>query len=364
MEKVLFVSTEMGMGGAENALTELALRMPDFGLIPTVVSLRPRPPSGRDSLVNRLENQGISVQFLNVTRSTQFFHAVRQLRKIIDQCAAKAALSFLFHANIVTAFATAARRETRHFAGIRVAEPNAWRNRLEAWALSRCAGVICVSDGVQQNFSRYFRDANRLWVIPNGVKDFGDCAPVDLSSIGIEKDDPVLLFMGRMHPQKGLDWALPHVGTLLERFGELHFVALGEGPAAEFLEQTALGKSWSPRVHFLGFQNDVGGYLKRAKCLLLPSRWEGMPNVVLSAMSAALPVIASNETGARKMLGDESEVQTFAFGDKNELIEKAIQILSNDDLRLRISAANRAACANFSWDKMAAAYARRFSEAR
>jgi glycosyltransferase involved in cell wall biosynthesis len=364
MKPVVFISTELEIGGAENALTEIALRMPPMGYMPTVVSLRARPREGRDALVVRLEKEHLAVRFLDLKRPTQFFRGVADLRRVFEQNGATIALSFLFHANVVTAFAASSRKTVRHFAGIRVAEPSTWRNRLEAWALSRCAGVICVSEGVKQNFSRYFRDANRLCVIPNGVKRYVDYAPTDLSTIGIAEGAPVLLFMGRLHPQKGLDWALPHVGKVLERLEHLHFVIVGEGSHEDedLLERLALGKSWSERVHFLGFQNGVGGFFKRASCLFLPSRWEGMPNVVLSAMSAGIPVIASSETGAREILGAESEVQTFAFGNGSELIEKLMQILNCEELTKRISAANLEASANFSWDKVAAEYARRFSE--
>src|SRR5436189_6300349 len=109
MKNVVFVSTELGMGGAENAMTEIALRMPALGYMPTVVSLRPRPKSGRDSLVVRLETENFAVRFLDLTRPTQFFSGVRSLRRILDEKEATAALSFLFHANVVTAFATSSR---------------------------------------------------------------------------------------------------------------------------------------------------------------------------------------------------------------------------------------------------------------
>lgn len=362
MNPILLVCTELEVGGAEKALTEIALRLPELGFAPTIVSLRPRPAGSRDSLVVRLEGASIPVRFLNLTRPTQILGGIRELRRMLRESSATIALSFLFHANVLTGFATARERGVRHFAGIRVAEPSRWRNRLEAWALKRCAGVLCVSNEVKRNFLPYFRDESRMSVIPNGAVPWKRVPAIDLQRIGIAESEKVILFVGRLHPQKGLDWALPHVGKVLEKIGDAHFVILGDGPQNNALERLAVGHLYSDRIHFVGFHKDPNPYYARAHCLLLPSRWEGMPNVVLEAISAGLPVLATRESSAGEIFNSESPAQLFAFGDYVALVDKLTAILSDEKLSQHLSAENRECSRRFLWDEVAAAYARRFSE--
>lgn len=361
MKNVVLVSTELGVGGAENALTQIAVRLPNHGFCPTLVSLRPRPQPGRDSLVIKLEQAKLAVQCLDITRPTQFFSAVSALRRICDETDARIVLSFLYHANVIAAFAASRRPRLRHLAGIRVAEPNAWRNRIEAWALRRCDGVICVSEAVQRNLLRYFADPARVSVIPNGVAAGPNTPAVNLSSIGIAEGDRVMLFVGRLHPQKGLDWALPAIARVLASKPNLHLVILGDGPQAEALERLALTLPGHERIHFLGFQSDLAGYFARASCLILPSRWEGLPNVVLEAMAAGLPVLASDRSNADEIFNSKSSSQLFAFGNEKEFVEKLSRLVSDEAFAKQIGAENREKSQQFSWDAIAEKYAQRLA---
>lgn len=364
MKNVVFVSTELGIGGAEKALTEIALRMPALGYMPTIVSLKSRPSPGRDVLVEKLEQASLNVRFLDASNPLQFPSAIRNLRRVVAEKNASLALSFLHHANVVTAFAVGRNDKVRHLAGIRVAEPSRWRNRLEAWALRCCDEVICVSEGVKRNFASYFRDPQRLVVIPNGVNTWKERSLADLSAIGISKEDTVILFVGRLHLQKGLDWALPFVSKVLEQAPSCHFVVLGDGPQTEFLERSALSLPTHERIHFLGFQSELAPYFARAHCLLLPSRWEGMPNVVLEAMAAGLPVLASHESSAGEIFNSpsqpESPAQLFVFGNGKELTEKLVRLVLDTNAAQQLGAENREKSQRFSWDVIATEYARRF----
>jgi glycosyltransferase involved in cell wall biosynthesis len=361
MQNVLLITTELGVGGAEKALTEIALRMPNLGYSPTVVSLKPRPASGRDQLVLRLEDAHLAVRFLDTTRPHQFFSATRKLRAILGENGAAVALSFLFHANLLTALAIGG-RSIRHFAGIRVAEPNRWRNRLEALVLRRATGVICVSKSVAKHFGQFFGDSRRIEVIPNGIDPFGNIPPIDLSNLGVGPEAQIILFIGRLHPQKGLDWAIQNLDRVMEEHSNLHLIIVGDGPQSETLEQTCLNKHFSERVHFLGFQEETASFLARARCLLLPSRWEGLPNVILEAMAAGKPVIASHLSAADELFSaDVASSQVFRFGNADDFVEKLSCVVTDDALAARLGTANRTQSEKFSWDTIAAHYARRLA---
>jgi starch synthase (maltosyl-transferring) len=81
--------------------------------------------------------------------------------------------------------------------------------------------------------------------------------------------------------------------------------------------------------------------MQASEVVVLPSRWEGMPNVVLEAMAAGLPVVASQTHGVLQLLGPNSDEQMCPPGDARELAHKLIAILRDQELRCRLGKANQ-----------------------
>ncbi len=106
---------------------------------------------------------------------------------------------------------------------------------------------------------------------------------------------PRFVAVGRLTAQKGLDRLLtafagcsPHVSLTI----------LGEGSARRELEELRTTLALERNVAFKGFEHNAPSWLAGADALLLPSRWEGMPNVALEALACGTPVIAAPEAGA------------------------------------------------------------------
>ena len=81
------------------------------------------------------------------------------------------------------------------------------------------------------------------------------------------------------------------------------------------------------RVHFAGWRTDVPEILAASSLLVLPSAWEGMPNVVLEAMASRLPVVATDVEGVRELLGPAAARQTVRYGDTKALIDKVVSFI-------------------------------------
>jgi starch synthase (maltosyl-transferring) len=110
-------------------------------------------------------------------------------------------------------------------------------------------------------------------------------------------------------------------------------------------------------VRFAGWRADIPAILAASASLVLPSQWEGMPNVVLEAMASRLPVVASDVEGVRELLGEGAKVQTVRFGDGRALAERLLRVLSDAQLAAELGAANRRRVAeSFGIDRMVAAY--------
>ncbi|MDP6468491.1 MAG: glycosyltransferase [Pirellulaceae bacterium] len=357
--RVALVITELNVGGAERCLTQLAIGLNRRRFEPLVIAIAPRPLDEQLTLVNLLEAAQVPVRFLNVSSKWQLPIGVWRLRRILAAFEPDVVQSFLFHADVLTCLAGGGRR-CRSFLGLRVADPTRWRQRCERWVAGQATAVVCVSEAVSQ----YARDeakiqATKLVVIPNAIDVEIQCSvkPLDLMSIGIGGSRRVILCVGRLHKQKGMDWLLETMPAVFERLPEHDLLIVGTGPDETRLRAQARDLKIDDRVHFAGWRDDVPRLMAASSQLVLTSRWEGMPNVILEAMAAALPIVATNTHGVRELLGADHARQTVEFGDSLALIDRLASFGRDDELAARIGAANLSrAVANFSLEGMVTAY--------
>lgn len=111
-------------------------------------------------------------------------------------------------------------------------------------------------------------------------------------TLGLPGDGRIALFLGRLDPlQKGLDRLLAAIARAgAARLRDWTFVFVGDGPGRAMIED---GAALGVRQVLVPWTDDPGAYLAAADVMLLPSRWEGVPLVMLEAMQAGLPILAS-----------------------------------------------------------------------
>src|SRR5439155_4746020 len=112
-----------------------------------------------------------------------------------------------------------------------------------------------------------------------------DVPPRSLSELGVPYGRRVMLFVGRLDRQKGLDLFFQELPAIFRELPDHDLLLIGNGPQAAALQHCARRLRVQDRVHFGGWRNDVPSIMAAADLLVLPSRWEGMPNVVLEAMA-------------------------------------------------------------------------------
>lgn len=223
--------------------------------------------------------------------------------------------------------------------------------------------MACVSQRVARQAQSVGVDSNRIVVIPNGVDvaRFAAAAPVETSALGVAPGRKVLLSIGRLDLQKGFDWLLEQMPRLLSQLPDHDWVVVGEGPQRESLEQQAMRLDVARRVHWVGWQPDTARLLAAASLVLLPSRWEGMPNVLLEAMASGLEVVATRVEGVTELLGDEAEAQSAELGDEEGFAARVLERAGAPQGE-RGEANRRRVAAHFSLDGMIHAYARLYDE--
>ncbi|MEK6237753.1 MAG: glycosyltransferase [Planctomycetales bacterium] len=333
---IAFCITELEVGGAERCLTELAIGLPRDRFQPTVYSLASRPTDDQAELVRRLENRGIPVEFLNARSQLSFPVVVGKLVARLRRNRPRILHSFLYHANVVGAVAGKLAGVPRIASGIRVADGQSrfrlWLERTTSRFVHRHA---CVSESVADFCKRRISLApERLEVIPNSVdiSRFAEAKPIDPAKLGISSSRRFVVCVGRLDHQKGADVLVRHAGDWLSQTPEHDLLMVGKGPCLQALRRQVDASSLADRIHFVGWRSEIPEILAASDVLVLPSQWEGMPNVILEAMAAGKPVVVNDVEGVREAVGPLDESQVIDPKDHAAFSQAVATFCCNPDL--------------------------------
>jgi len=176
------------------------------------------------------------------------------------------------------------------------------RLRRTADALKAADGVIAVSRDLVNQVSALGVDSQKVRLIYNGV-DASVFRPglknEARERLGESGDSPLLLFVGNLFPVKGLDVLLNAFADLITDTPSARLVIVGQGHLREALERQAAGLGIGSQLNFLGPlpQERLADWYRAADLFVLPSRSEGVPNVLLEASACSCPWVASNVGG-------------------------------------------------------------------
>lgn len=318
--KIAFCITELERGGAEQALVEIVTRLPREHWTPRVICLGPRGP-----LAEPLEEAGIPVDSLGATSRWDAL-VINRLRRNLAENRPKILQTFLFHANVAGRIAGWLAGVPNVISGFRVAErEKRWHNWIDGWTVGLAKHHVAVSKGVAEFVQSRLRvSPDHLSVIPNGVdcETYRNAAPHDWARLNLPSDAKVILAAGRLHPQKGFADLVEAVTPLLQEFPGWYVVIAGEGPQRESLQAQIDHSGMGGRILLPGFVDDLPGYFRAAQLFVLPSHWEGMPNVLLQAMAAGVPVVATAVEGVDELLSERTPEAVVKPHSVDELRQK------------------------------------------
>lgn len=334
--KIAFVITELDVGGAERTLVQLVLGLSREEWEARVYCLGPWGP-----LANVLQDAGITVKAFGAVHIWDAPRTVWRLYRELQTFRPGLLQTFLFHANFLGRLAGALAGVQYILSGIRVAERRSsvygW---LDYWTNFLVRANVCVSRGVADYCEREVGlSPSKTVVIPNGVdpQQFDPFLPADLRELGCPSETRIVLTVGRLEPQKGIDLLLEAIKAVTTQVPDVVFVIIGDGPDRTTLQRRAAELQIDRSVRFLGRRHDVPRWYKRATALVLPSRWEGMPNVVLEAMASGTPVIATRVEGIAELLEDEVSGLVVPVNDAAALSRAIVRLLRESDTRARLA---------------------------
>lgn len=171
--------------------------------------------------------------------------------------------------------------------------------------LGEVARLVTVSDAAARSFLEAGVAPSVLATIRNGIipKPAREPRAKTLETLDLAGDAPVFLTVARMTGQKGHDVLLEAFRRLLDGEPGAALLLAGEGPERSRLERLAEELGIAGAVRFLGQRDDVPDLMAAADFLVLPSLFEGLPLVLLEAMAARLPVIATRAVGSLEATG-------------------------------------------------------------
>jgi glycosyltransferase involved in cell wall biosynthesis len=337
--------TELDAGGAERCLTELATRIDRKRFAPVVYCLAPPPQREDASCLPALVAGGVEVHCLGGRGIWQFPIVAHRLKRLLLTQKPQIVQTFLFHANVLGRIVARRAGVKKVVAGVRVAERAArWHLWLDRLTRGWVDQYVCVSQAVADFSAKQLQlPPEKLAVIPNGIDldKYPARRPADLRAVGVAAGRQAVVYVGRLERQKGVQWLIETAPLWLARLTDCDLLLVGEGPLRASLETAARAAGIADRVHFAGWRADVPEILAASDLLVLPSAWEGMPNVVLEAMASRLPVVASDVEGVRELLGPNAEWQTVRYGDTQMLVDKIGSLMLDHPLLDSLGIENR-----------------------
>jgi glycosyltransferase involved in cell wall biosynthesis len=171
-------------------------------------------------------------------------------------------------------------------------------------------------------------------------------------AIDPEPRRPELLAVARLVHQKGLDLLIRALASLRDpACADWRLVLVGDGPERSALTALAVREGVADRVVFEGFQTDPVRYMARASVFVLPSRFEGMPNALLEAMAAGLPVVVSDASPGPLEMVDPGVHGLVVPSENVEALAEALgRLMADSELRERLGRAARQRLRSLDWD--------------
>lgn len=355
--RIAFCITDLDVGGAERALVQLVTRLDRGFWEPHVICL-----SQEGELVKELEAAHIPTFCLGA-RTRKNLTVYFRLAKCLKNIQPKILQTYLYHANIMGRFAARKAGVPHTVSGIRVAER---RGKLRLWVDRLTQGSVahhvCVSKDVAEfSIQSSGLHTDKVVVIPNGVdtERFSQAQAVDLSQFGIPEGAKTVLFVGRLDRQKGPFILLAAVKGILQAHDNVHVLFVGDGPLRNPLHDWVREHNLAANIHFAGQQREIESFYQAADCLVLPSRWEGMPNVVLEAMAAGKPVITTTVEGTRDLISNHVNGLLIPPESPQELAAKLTMLLTDPDQAANLGkAAQTHIQKEFTWENTVKKYDR------
>ncbi len=196
--------------------------------------------------------------------------------------------------------------------------------------------VVCVCEQ-EALLARAIGPEDRVRVVYNGIPPAPVDVPADARMAELAQLGPVLCAIALLHPRKGLATLVDATPTILESHPAAQIAIWGEGPDKQRLQTRASELGVAHAVHFLGLCSNPTAALASAEVFVHPALAEAFPYVILEAMSAGVPIVASDVGGVGEAVIDGQSGMLVPPGDSASLSQAVVELLDSSERRGQMS---------------------------
>jgi glycosyltransferase involved in cell wall biosynthesis len=337
-KKIIHLITTIERGGAEKQLLILARRQSELGLQVEVLYLKGEPElkedfeSARCKVSDFLANKNIIVQLFRLSRYLKKFptpiHAHLSKSELISSlvCPSK---SFVVTRHNSESFWPGA--------------PKIISKQISRFVCNRAAQVISISNAVKK-FVLETGEINskcKINVVHYGYDECSELSSLGLSELSSRISNSSRTFkigsIGRLVYQKDFPTLLNAFKRVLINHPDSELYIVGSGKDRHYLEFLVSKLEIYENVNFLGRTQYISEFLSLMNLFVLPSRYEGFGLVLLEAMRAGIPILASNNSSIPEVLGSEYSglFETGSFQELSQKIERTINDKSFESSLIR-----------------------------
>ncbi|HEY3283975.1 MAG TPA: glycosyltransferase [Armatimonadota bacterium] len=339
--RVCYVIDNLNRGGTQKVLRQLAQGLSERGYQQTVLCLNQADPD----VVEALHLGGARVEVLG---RWGLLTGAAQRRALAHLWQADIAQTFLFYSDVLGRTWARAARVPVIVSSLRAV--NYDKKPWQLWLDRRTAGladrVIINAEEIRPFcVAREGVRPDQVHLIHNGVEipePLSEDARENLRhALKVPAGAPLLASAGRLRPQKGFSTLLQAMPAILRQHPQARLLIAGEGPLAPILEAQARALGIGASVSLLGRRCDLPRVLGASDLFVLPSLWEGMPNILMEAMAAGLPCVATQVSGVPELIPDARHGLLVPPGDSEHLAMAVVQLLGEPSLRRELGEAGR-----------------------
>lgn len=224
----------------------------------------------------------------------------------------------------------------------------------------RNADALVANSSGLKKLAENFHNKKEILVIPNGVdsRAFSDTGSEENVEENYHTDEVRLLFVSRLIERKGLQLLIPQLNVIRQQCQNVgksvRLSVVGDGPYRDELIKITKDSHVTDIVDFCGqkSKSELPKYYSESDIFIFPSKKEGMPNVVLEAMSYGLPVVMTPCEGSEELIHDNGYIVPA-----EEFEKYIVKLICNDKIRDQMGQKSKEIVKElFRWDQIANKY--------
>lgn len=339
--KIIWIIDGLGPGGAEQLMTIILKFFDSHRFEMRVCALQDR---GSNLITNKLEELGIPVDFVLVKHLRDPFNIFRILKYLrkhkpriihtqleFSDTLGNIAAKLLGIPSVSTVHTIEnPTRTSRTF----------WRNQIRWFVLRNfCTRIIAVSDKTRAYYIQYANlPNNKIITLYNGI-DLSAFQPQKRrakrearKNLDLPDTSIIVCTVAVLREQKGIQYMIEALPAILEQCPNVFYLIIGDGAYGQQLKSLASGHDVGKQVIFAGYRTDIPELLSISDLFVLPTLGDALPTVLIEAMAARIPIVASNVGGVPEIIVDKVTGLLVPPANSSKLADACLQILHNEAL--------------------------------